>query len=502
MKQLYKYMINRFIGPFFMTFFITVFVLLMQFLWTYLDEFVGKGLDGEVIAELMLYAISSLIPLALPLSMLLASIMTFGNLGENNELLAMKAAGISLTRIMRPLIFLSVFVSLFAFYFANDIMPVTNRKFAALLLSIRYQKPELIVKDGVFSNEIDGYSIKVGRKSKKTDKLYNIMIYDHTKNEGNTSVTVADSGVMKMSEDKKFMVLTLFSGEAYTDQEPNSRRRNNEYPFRRDKFSKEVLITPIKGMDFKRKDESSVGNFYKALSLRQLSSSADSMAKDLDKRRTDFSVKLNYLPPLTREVVSYARTDSSVTSRLKMDEYVDVDSMLNHMNRNVKMDIVSQALRNARSNKRSLQQAKDDLDLRTKWLNKYWVEWHRKFTLSLACLIFFFIGAPLGAIIRKGGLGMPLVISIVLFIFYYIISMTGEKMSREGVGHIWEGMWFSSLLFLPAGIFLTYKAANDSVILNINAYAEIFRKLNPFKKKKKKDDGEEPKQHENPLAGQ
>jgi len=496
-------MINRFIGPFFMTFFITVFVLLMQFLWKYLDEFVGKGLDGEVIAELMLYAISSLIPLALPLSMLLASIMTFGDLGENNELLAMKAAGISLTRIMRPLIFLSVFVSVFAFYFANDVMPVTNRKFAALLLSIRYQKPELIVKEGVFSNEVDGYSIKVGKKSKKSDKLYNIMIYDHTKNEGNVSVTVADSGTMKMSEDKKYMVLTLYAGQAYTDVESNPRRRNNkEYPFRNDKFDKEVLITPIKGMDFKRKDESSVGNFYKALSLRQLSSSADSMAKDLDKRRTNFAVKLNYLSPLTREVVSYARTDSAAKSNLKMDEYVNVDSMLSHMNQNVKMDIINQALRNARSNKRSLQQAKDELETRTKWLNKYWVEWHRKFTLSLACLIFFFIGAPLGAIIRKGGLGMPLVISIVLFIFYYIISMTGEKMSREGVGHIWEGMWFSSMLFLPAGIFLTYKAANDSVILNMDAYLEIFRKLNPFKKKKKEEDEEQPKQNENPLTGQ
>jgi len=496
-------MINRFIGPFFMTFFITVFVLLMQFLWKYLDEFVGKGLDGDVIAELMLYAISSLIPLALPLSMLLASIMTFGDLGENNELLAMKAAGISLTRIMRPLIFLSVFVSVFAFYFANDVMPVTNRKFAALLLSIRYQKPELIVKEGVFSNEVDGYSIKVGKKSKKSDKLYNIMIYDHTKNEGNVSVTVADSGTMKMSEDKKYMVLTLFAGQAYTDVESNPRRRNNkEYPFRNDKFDKEVLITPIKGMDFKRKDESTVGNFYKALSLKQLSSSADSMAKELDRRRTDFAVKLNYLPPLTREVVSYARTDSAAKSKLKMDEYVNVDSMLSNMNQNVKMDIINQALRNARSNKRSLQQAKDDLELRTKWLNKYWVEWHRKFTLSLACLIFFFIGAPLGAIIRKGGLGMPLVISIVLFIFYYIISMTGEKMSREGVGHIWEGMWFSSLLFLPAGIFLTYKAANDSVILNMDAYAEFFRKLNPFKKKKKGNEEEQPKQNENPFTGQ
>lgn len=495
-------MINRFIGPFFMTFLITIFVLLMQFLWTYLDEFVGKGLDADVIAELMLYATSSLIPLALPLAMLLASIMTFGDLGENNELLAMKAAGISLTRIMRPLILLSIFVSVFAFYFANNVMPVTNRKFAALLISIRYQKPELIVKDGVFSNEVDGYSIKVGKKSKKTDKLYNIMIYDHTRNEGNVSVTVADSGTMKMSEDKKYMVLTLFSGEAYTDQEPNIRQRNNEYPFRRDTFSREVLITPIKGMDFKRKDESSVGNFYKALSLQQLSSSADSMAKELDKRRTDFSVKMTYIPPLTREVVSYARTDSSVTSKLKMDEYVNIDSMLNHMNQNVKMDIINQALRNARSNKRSLQQAKDDLEMRTIWLNKFWIEWHRKFTLSLACLIFFFIGAPLGAIIRKGGLGMPLVISIVLFIFYYIISMTGEKISREGVGHIWEGMWFSSLLFLPAGIFLTYKAANDSVILNIDAYAAIFRKLNPFKKRKAEKDEEEPKQNENPLTGQ
>lgn len=486
MKRLHRYILSSFIGPFFVTFFICIFVLLMQFLWKYLDELVGKGLEFSIIAELMLYAMSHLVPLALPLSMLLASIMTFGNLGESNELLAMKAAGISLTRIMRSLIILGTFISVFAFYFSTELLPITNKKFGALLWSIRSQRPEMSIKEGMFSNDIDNFAIRVGHKDKSGKVLYDIMIYDHRNGQANVYVTVADSGIMEITDDKKYMIMTLFDGESYHDEKSKTRKRKKEYPLRWEKFSKETIITQLRNMDFERKDENSFSTNYKAMPMKQLVHDADSLSRDLDKRQSNYSTKMNYLSSLTRKVVSLSQPDS-LRKKPEIEEtvYIDIDSIVGNMSRKVKLDIISHALRDARTNQRSISEAKENLKITSKWRNKFWIEWHRKYTLSVACLIFFFIGAPLGAIIRKGGLGMPLIISVVLFIFYYIVSMTGEKFSREGVSAIWEGMWFSTFVFLPAGIFLTYKAANDSVILNIDSYIALLKKLVPFKKKAK-----------------
>jgi len=448
----------------------------MQFLWVYLDDLVGKGLEFMIILELMLYAASHLVPLALPLSMLLASIMTFGSLGENNELLAMKAAGISLIRFMKPLIYLSIFISAFAFYFSTRVLPVTNRKFGALLYSVRTQRPELIVKEGIFSNEVDGFSIKVGHKNNEGDKLYDIMIYDHRDNKGNTNITVADSGTMKITEDKKYMVMTLYSGESYRESETKDKRKNTGHPHQREKFAVQVFRTPLRGMDFQRRDEESFRNNYKAMPLSQLTHNTDSIAESIDKRRERHSLKMRYITPLNRKVLSYTN-DSVNIPEPKMNKFIDVDSLITSMDYRSKQKVFAEALKNARSNRQNIQEAKDDIVVNSRWLNKYKNEWHRKFTWSVACLIFFFIGAPLGAIIRKGGLGMPLVISVVLFIFYYIVSMIGEKFAREGVFPIWEGMWLSTFIFLPAGIFLTYKAANDSVILNITSYFDFFGKI-------------------------
>jgi lipopolysaccharide export system permease protein len=348
---------------------------------------------------------------------------------------------------------------------------------------VRTQRPELIVKEGVFSNEIDGFAIRVEKK--KGDKLYEIMIYDHRDNKGNTNITRADSGTMKITEDKRYMIMTLFSGESYRDTETKDKRRSKNYPHQKEKFAKQVYMTPLRGMDFQRRDEESFRNNYKAMPLSQLRHNTDSIAVSIDKKRDKHSITMKYIAPLSRKVLAHAN-DSVHLPDTEMKKFIDVDSLMTTIDYRSKQKILSTALKNAQSNKRYIVQAKDDITINSKWLNRYRNEWHRKFTWSVACLIFFFIGAPLGAIIRKGGLGMPLVISVVLFIFYYIVSMIGEKSAREGVMVIWSGMWLSSFVFLPAGIFLTYKAANDSVILNITSYLDFFGKIKTWIIKLKK----------------
>ena len=491
MKRLHWYIIKSFIGPFFVTLIISLFVLLMQFLWVYLDELVGKGLDFSVILEFIFYTMAMLMNMALPLAMLLASIMTFGDLGENNELLAMKAAGISLYRIMKPVIVLTIFLSLGAFYFSNQIIPVSYKKLITLMSSIRQLRPEIVVKEGVFSNEIDNYSIKVGRKSANGDMLYDIMIYDHTEDKGNITVTVADSGTMKITKDKKYMILNLFSGETHSEMQPQDRRKLT-YPARTDKFKKQSIFTVLNGMELSRQNESVFRNQNRALNNAQIVYFVDSLGRELDRQRTSVALTLNYITPLNSDIYRLARKDSTYAPPLKMVKYTDVDSIMNILTASARTNMIKAAVNSARNNARAILQSDAMIVTSVRNLNRFEIEWHKKYTFAFACLIFLFIGAPLGAIIRKGGLGMPLVISIVLFIFYYIITTTGEKFSRESVASLWMGVWFSTFVFLPAGIILTYKAANDSVAFNANAYANFFKKIFRFFKKENSKLNDEP----------
>jgi len=463
----------------------------MQFLWVYLDELVGKGLDFSIILEFIVYTMAMLMTNALPLAMLLASIMTFGDLGENNELLAMKAAGISLYRIMKPVVVLSIFLSIGSFYFYNHVIPVSYKKLIALMQSIRQLRPEIIVKEGIFSNDIDNYSIKVGRKTANGDMLYDIMIYDHTEDKGNVTVTVADSGTMKITKDKKYMILDLYSGETHSEMQPRDRRKTT-FPSRTDKFKKQSYFTVLQGMELERKDESVFKNANRALNNSQIVYFVDSLGKEFERQRTDNALSLSYIAPLNTGVIKMARKDTSRVQELKMVQYSDVDSILMKASPSVRSDIINGALNSARNNARSINQSAEMNDVSVRNLNRFSIEWHKKYTFAIACLVFLFIGAPLGAIIRKGGLGMPLVISVLLFIFYWIISTTGEKFSRESVTSVWHGVWFSTFIFLPAGIFLTYKAANDSVVFNVNAYADYFKKI--FRILKKKDIKQQDKQ--------
>ena len=489
MKRLHQFVLKSFLGPFFMTFFICVFILLMQFLWKYIDDMVGKGLEWHIVAELLLYASLGLVPMAFPLATLLASIMTFGNLGENYELVAMKASGISLFRIMKPLVFVAVGLTIFAFYFSNNILPQTNLKFGALMASIKKQKPEMVITEGIFTNDIDGYSIKVDRKSRDSNMLYKILIYDHTTNQGNVSVTVADSGFMKISEDKKFMIMTLFEGETDMDEKPNENRRNHRYLFRRTHFEKQIVTVPLRGFDFKRTDEDNLRNMYRMLTLTQLEHMEDSLYKDYDYRVRRFAINMRYNPSLNKSVVSLTNLEDSlrIYQAFGAEKKLQFDSVFSHLDPMQKNEVYTQALSQARMNMQTINQNMFELYSIKKNLNKYSMEKHRKFTWSVACLIFFFIGAPLGAIIRKGGLGMPVVVSILMFIAYYMVSISGEKAAREDVWSMLHGMWFSTIIFFPLGFFLTYKAANDSGLMNIETYQYKLKKVINLIIRKKND---------------
>ncbi|WP_340113229.1 LptF/LptG family permease [Maribellus mangrovi] len=480
MKRLDLYVIRSFIGPFFMTFFIVLFILLMQFLWKYVDDLVGKGLDFMVLAEMMFYASFALLPLAFPLAMLLASIMTFGSLGENYELVAIKASGISLFRIMKPLVVIAIAITAAAFYFSNNIIPKTNLKFSTLLYSVKKQKPELVVQPGIFTNEMDGYSIKVSRKNSKTKMLYDVMIYDHTKGQANESVTVADSGFMKITEDKKFMVLNLFHGINYTEEKSKGDRDRDNHAFQRNKFEEQTIRVALRGFDFNRRDESIFRNQYRMLNIDQLRWAEDSISSDYRTRLNKYMLQLSPNQVINRKMVNLIALHDSLKRDIPVpeaDSVFDFDAYFSGLDKWVQADITRTAIQNARSNMQTINMYQGQLYVKKKNLNKYSMEFHRKFTLSIAVLIFFFIGAPLGAIIRKGGLGMPVIVSILLFIFYYIVSMSGEKSAREDAWSMFNGMWFSSFIFLPVGVWLTYKAVTDSAIMSAETYTRFFNRL-------------------------
>jgi len=481
-KKLHIFVLKSFVGPLVLTFFIVIFVLLLQFLWKYIDDLVGKGLEIPVISELMLYTSASLVPMALPLAVLLASLMTFGNLGENYELIALKAAGISLQRIMMPLIILMVFISMGAFLFSNHVIPYSNLKMRTLLYDVQQQKPELSIKEGVFYHGIDNYSIKISKKDHKSNLLKGIMIYDHTDRRGNVSVTVADSGYMKVTEDKQYLLVTLYNGYNYVEMGDQKRRRNSEktFPARRDKFETQTIYIELTGFGLSRTDESLFKSNYQMMNLDQLKHTKDSLDENLEKVQYRFSRTIRTTNYFKRES---RRALKDTADTIPPQEAINVDSLYHNLKPQDKKRVLSQALTFARSAESYIESQKITYRSKMQRLKRFEVEWHRKFTLSFACLIFFFIGAPLGAIIRKGGLGMPVVISVAFFVVYYIISLMGEKLVRETFEPALKGMWLSSYILLPLGVFLTYKATSDSVILNMDTYVNFFKKAFAFGKK-------------------
>lgn len=440
-----------------MTFFISLFVLLMQFLWKYIDDLVGKGLEWHVIAELMFYASASLVSLALPLSILISSIMTMGSLGEHYELVALKSAGVSIRRVMQPLIIFSLLTSILAFYFSNNLLPIANLKMGTLLYDIRHKKPTMDLRPGIFYKGLDNYAIRVGSKGDNEVSLYDLMIYDHTENKGNNKVILADSGRMEFEGDR-YLLLTLYAGKSY-EQQDNRSRNEKTYPHMRSEFQKEVIRFDMSEFSLNRSNEQIFKDNYRMQSLGQLRTNIDTLELNLLDR------KYNYYENLKRNFV-YVKTDSNLTET----EIKEYDNALSLFEQPQHSRIVEAALNMARSTRSYTQSARDDVAARTTRVNRYWIEVHRKFTLSIACLILFFIGAPLGAIIRRGGLGLPTVFAIIFFLIYYLLSITGEKFAKEGIWTVFEGMWLSSMVLLPIGLFLTYKATTDSKLFEWDAY--------------------------------
>jgi lipopolysaccharide export system permease protein len=465
LKKLHQLILRSFIGPFILTFFIAQFVLLMQFLWKYIDDLVGKGLDTGVIAELLFYTSANLVPLALPLSILVSSIMTFGNLAEHFEITAAKAAGISLQRLMIPLFTVALMISGLAFFFSNNILPYTNLKMGSLLYDIRQQKPALSIREGVFYSGIEGYSIKVGSKGKDGKSIGNVMIYDHTGGQGNRKVVLARQGRMETSSDERYLLLTLFNGNMYEEQ----RREKNgvdTHPLMRNSFKEYHISFDLSQFKLNRTNEDLFKGGQQMMNLGQLRSAIDSFKVEYDARAASTR---NILQPyflLVRDSTFFMNSIDKVQPVAYSRDSVYKTSWL-----------YENALNQARSVKSILNSNKEELENRGQQIARYEVEWHRKLSLSTACFILFLIGAPLGAIIRKGGLGMPLVVSIAFFLIYHVTSITGEKFAKEGLITAFSGMWLSSMLLLPVGVFLIYKATHDSVIFDPDAYRSFFKKL-------------------------
>lgn len=472
MKILHRFMLKQFIGPFVLSFIIVVFTLLMQFLWKYIDDLVGKGLAISVIGELLLYTSAQLTIMAFPLAVLLASIFTLGNLGENYELIALKAAGISLQRIVLPLIILSGVIAGGAFVFANNVTPVTNLKMRTLIWDIQQQRPELQIREGIFYNGIEGYTIRIGRRNYETGMLYNLMIYDHTEKAGNTTVILADSGRMAVTSDKRFLEITLHHGHRYIDQVDSRavKRTNRTYPFSHQFFDEQVFRMPLPGFDLTRSDEQIFKQSFQMMNLKQLEYTLDSLSLVI--RQQEEQMRKIVKPVYQNPELKGMAIDTTLRSKVP-DNY---RAEFNKETKTLRQQSIQGAVNEARSQKDQLGGLIYELDDKSSRAWKYEIEWHRKFTMSLACLIFFFIGAPLGAIIRKGGLGTPIIIAVIFFVLYYVISMIGEKSAREGAMTPFEGMWLATFIVLPVGIFLTYAATRDSSIFNQELYINYIKK--------------------------
>ena len=467
-KKLDILIIKAFVGPFIAAFSISIFVLTMQFFWLYIDDLVGKGLDLFTVLKLVGLVTLFWIPTALPLSLLFSSIMTFGNLGERFELIAIKSAGIPLLRFMRPLLIFAVFVSGLAFLFANNIIPVTQKKLSALKYDIIVAKPAFDIKEGIFYDKIDGYIIKLGKKEKNDSVIHDVVIFEKG-GPLQDYLTVAKTGIMRLSKNKRDLEFILHNGSRFEESGPRNSRNTQ--------FIQMGFATYKKVFDLNSFQMSKTGDsaFYdpKMLSIRQLNVTIDSLY-NLDSVFLQKS-KREYAPYLT--FIRYADTGWTKSNALPAGNPQPFDLLIPD---SIKQTVYSNAIgaiQNVRGNTIVMEQEYKD---RLQSLNLHKIEWHRKLTLSFACLVLFMIGAPLGSIIRKGGLGMPLVFAIIFFVFFYLLNNFGEKLVRSNELSPMNGMWLSTFLLIPIGLFLTYKAMSDSQLFNNEYYYRQFKRARLF----------------------
>lgn len=549
MKRIDSFVFRSYLGPFILTFFISLFILLMQFVWKYVDDLVGKGLEFIIIGKLLFLVSITMVSMALPLAVLLSSLMAFGNLGEYMELTAMKASGISLQRAIRPVLVFSLFLSLSAFYFSNSILPMANLKMKTLLQDISNKRPELNIKPGIFNSDIQNYVIRIGEKSSDGKQLTDIMIYDHSNRNGNDRVIIAERGTMGLSEDGNYLELRMKNGRSYTEAELG-RKQKGRYPFLREVFDEELIRFDLSIFELTKTDESVYKRNYQMLNLEQLELSADTLREALAKEKQFLpgvlfhgpffdstktystvykenprrakvsppagetkldkfadSISANDLkaqrmlakarlaqegrtdeePDSTSLATDFEGTEPTLTigvPAIKRKALVSKEEVLKNFNTSEKIRIYEGALNTLRANKSTIDYSLQNFTQDQERINRHDIEWHRKFTLSFACIILLLIGAPLGAIIRKGGLGMPVIFSLIFFILYHMISITGEKLAREGVLTPFWGMWLSSAILLPMGLFLSYKAATDSALFDMDVYRRFLVRISSLFSKK------------------
>ncbi len=464
-KKLDKLILKSFIGPFIITFFIAFFVLMMQGLWKYLDDLVGKGLDFITIGKFLWYVSASMLTLAMPIAILISSIMTFGNLGESFELVAIKSSGISLLRFMRPLIWVAVLFCGITFMFANYVIPYANLKFVALYNDIYYKKPAFDLREGVFFTHIPNYAIKAGKKDPDGKTIHNVLIYDQTNSLQNNTI-IAETGVMTISKDKKFLEFNLSNGFRYQE---NGNIGDSSTEFIRLGFKSFKKLFDVSSLQIQNTNDSVYRNNFKMLSAGQINNSLDSLYRMNDSLSKRLNRTFDIYLPYTSAQDSNKKTIPVVSSPKNAFDSIIPDS--------ARFIVYNTAIGIANNLKNTLESSGNEMENRKAEIKFHKIEWHRKFSLSMACFVLFFIGAPLGSIIRKGGLGMPLVVAIIFFLQFHLLNMFGEKFVKQDTLSPFTGMWLAVLVLAPVGIFLTYKAMHDSQLFNKEYYYRVAKKV-------------------------
>lgn len=471
-KKLDLYILKKFLPLFFGAFFICLFVFMMQFTWRYIDELIGKGLSLDILGQFFWYMGITLIPMSLPLAILLASLITFGNMGEQLELLSMKAAGVPLVRIMRPILMLVIVFTGMSFYFQNKTAPDAQISLRTLLFSMKQAQPAVEIPEGVFYNEIPNLNLYVQRKNAETGMLYQTIIYKTDQGFDRAQIVLADSGRLEMTADKLHLRLDLWNGEQFENLQSQgmSMMQSANVPFDRETFAYKRFLIDFDS-NFAMMDKNMLRDMPQAKSMWEIEASVDSMNAELD------SIGKIYYRDVSQRWFDKRIMSKKTAATLRAAKPLPFDSILARTSPSDVRTARQMALNTVRSVNSELEWKSLAAQTGDNQIRRHWVEWHQKMTLSLACLLFFFIGAPLGAIIRKGGLGLPAVISVLIFIFYYIINTSGMKMARDGSWNMVYGMWISSVVLLPFGVFLTYKANKDSVVFNAEMYLNFFRAL-------------------------
>ena len=475
-KKLDRFVLGNFLLIFSGSFFITLFVLMMQFTWRYVDEIVGKGITMDILGQFYWYMAITMVPMALPLAVLLASLISFGNMGERLELLAMKAAGVSLLRIMRPLAVLVIGLAAVSFYFQNRAALDAQKNLTSLLWSLRETSPALEIPEGVFYGKINNFSLYVERKDVATGKLYNVMIYKTDQGFDKAQIVVADSGRLEVTNDKEHLIFDIWNGEQFENLQAGGAQaalNTKGVPYDRETFQYKRFIIDFNS-NFEKQDAEQWSGSAITKNLKQLSASIDSMNTALDSiglanykqgKQTAY-----YCPPLRPQ-------HAAALKQMSKGAKLDFDTIMARMSADKRVQTIRAAAASAATYASELEWKSLTTEEGDKSVRTHRIQWHQKFTMSIACIFFLFIGAPLGAIIRKGGLGMPTIIAVILFIFYYILNTSGMKMARDGAWNMIFGMWVSTVVLTPLGCFLTYKANNDSVVFNADVYAALFKRL-------------------------